>query len=136
MKKSHIIVLFVIAAAIAAIIGMSSDYSSYATFAQAQLQEGKEFRVIGNLTEEKVMEYDPIKDPNLFSFQMLDKDGLEKKVVYYGAKPRDFERSEDIVLTGKMEGDIFEASTILLKCPSKYVEDELEIREYTSNKTS
>jgi len=136
MKKSHIVVLFVIAAAIAAIIGMSSDYSSYATFAQAKLQEGKEFRVIGNLTEEKVMEYDPIKDPNLFSFQMLDKDGLEKKVVYYGAKPRDFERSEDIVLTGKMEGDVFEASTILLKCPSKYVEDELEIREYTSNKTS
>ncbi len=136
MKKSHIVVLFVIAIAIAAIIGMSSDYSSYATFSQAKLQEGKEFRVIGNLTEEKLMEYDPIKDPNLFSFQMLDKDGVEKKVVYYGSKPRDFERSEDIVLTGKMEGEIFEASTILLKCPSKYVEDELEIREYTSNKTS
>lgn len=136
MKKSHIIVLFVIAMAIAAIIGMSSDYSSYATFSQAKMQEGKEFRVIGNLTEEKEMDYDPIKDPNLFTFQMLDKDGLEKKVVYYGTKPRDFERSEDIVLTGKMDGDIFEASTILLKCPSKYVEDELEIREYTSKKTS
>lgn len=136
MKKSHIIVLFVIAMAIAAIIGMSSDYSSYATFSQAKLQEGKEFRVIGNLTEEKEMDYDPIKDPNLFTFQMLDKDGMEKKVVYYGSKPRDFERSEDIVLTGKMDGDIFEASTILLKCPSKYVEDELEIREYTSKKTS
>jgi len=136
MKKSHIVALFIIALSIAAIVGMSSDYSSYATFSQAKLQEGKEFRVIGNLTEEKDMEYDPIKDPNLFTFQMLDKDGLEKKVVYYGTKPRDFERSEDIVLTGKMKGEVFEASTILLKCPSKYVEDEIEIREYKSTKTS
>jgi len=69
MKKSHIVALFIIALSIAAIVGMSSDYSSYATFSQAKLQEGKEFRVIGNLTEEKDMEYDPIKDPNLFTFQ-------------------------------------------------------------------
>jgi len=136
MKKSHILALLVIGMAISVIVAMSSSYSSYATFEQATLQQGKEFRVIGNLNEAKDMNYDPIIDPNLFSFQMVDKDGIERKVVFNGTKPRDFERSEDIVLTGKMAGDIFEASNILLKCPSKYVEDQLEIREYSANKTS
>jgi len=136
MKKSHIAALFIIALAIAGVIAMSSDYSSYADFEQAAAQVGKEFRIVGNLTESKEMHYDPVKDPNLFTFQMLDKAGLEKKVVFYGTKPRDFERSEDIVITGKMDGDFFEASNILLKCPSKYVEDEIEIREFSSNKAS
>jgi len=115
---------------------MSSDYSSYATFEQATAQVGKEFRIVGNLAESKEMHYDPIEDPNLFTFQMLDKAGVEKKVVFYGSKPRDFERSEDIVLTGKMDGEVFEANNILLKCPSKYVEDEIEIREYSTSKKS
>jgi len=132
MKKSHIVALLVIALAIGGLVAMSSDYSSYATFDQAALQEGKEFRVIGNLNENKDMHYDPIADPNLFSFQMIDKDGIEREVVFNGTKPRDFERSEDIVLTGKMDGDTFQASNILLKCPSKYVEDEIEIREYSA----
>lgn len=136
MKKSHITALFIIAIAIAGVIAMSSDYSSYATFKQATQQVGKEFRIVGNLAASNEMHYDPVEDPNLFTFQMVDKAGIEKKVVFYGSKPRDFERSEDIVLTGKMEGEIFEASNILLKCPSKYVEDEIEIREYSSNKTS
>lgn len=136
MKKSHISLLFIIAIAIAGVIAMSSDYSSYATFEQATAQVGKEFRIVGNLAESKEMHYDPIEDPNLFTFQMLDKAGVEKKVVFYGSKPRDFERSEDIVLTGKMDGEVFEANNILLKCPSKYVEDEIEIREYSTSKKS
>ena len=35
-------------------------------------------------------------------------------------KPQDFERSEQIVLIGKVQGDEFHASDILMKCPSKY----------------
>jgi cytochrome c-type biogenesis protein CcmE len=43
-------------------------------------------------------------------------------------KPQDFERSEQIVLTGSMNGDTFEASDMLLKCPSKYKDQEIYIR--------
>jgi cytochrome c-type biogenesis protein CcmE len=32
----------------------------------------------------------------------------------------DFEKSEQIVVIGKMKGDIFYAKDILTKCPSKY----------------
>ncbi|MBK8351531.1 MAG: cytochrome c maturation protein CcmE [Saprospirales bacterium] len=36
------------------------------------------------------------------------------------AKPRDIEKSEKVEVTGKMNGDVFEANEILMKCPSKY----------------
>ena len=61
--------------------------------------------------------------------------GEEKKVIFNGTKPRDFERSEQIVLTGKIEGEEFKASKILMKCPSKYINDELEVIEVTASDT-
>jgi len=56
----------------------------------------------------------------MFSFFVIDKDGQEQKVVFNGTKPQDFERSEQIVLMGKMNNDVFQCSKILMKCPSKY----------------
>ena len=44
------------------------------------------------------------------------------------AKPQDFELSEQIVLTGKMQGDVFMASDMLMKCPSKYKDEEIYIK--------
>jgi cytochrome c-type biogenesis protein CcmE len=50
-------------------------------------------------------------------------------VVFTCTKPEDFERSEQIVLTGHMVGNEFHASTILMKCPSKYTQDKIEVTE-------
>jgi cytochrome c-type biogenesis protein CcmE len=50
-------------------------------------------------------------------------------VVFPGTKPQDFERSEQIVLTGQMVGSEFHASGILMKCPSKYTQDKIEVTE-------
>jgi cytochrome c-type biogenesis protein CcmE len=57
-------------------------------------------------------------------------------VVFTGTKPQDFERSEQIVLTGQMRGKEFHASKILMKCPSKYTQDKLETTEYKSKQAS
>ena len=78
--------------------------------------------VVGYLLKDKELVYDPQKDPNFFSFMMTDKEGNECKVIYKGAKPQDFERSEQIVIIGKMHGEQFHANDILMKCPSKYNE--------------
>ncbi len=120
MKNSHIVALIAIAISIMYIISVSGNYSSYANFEMAAHQSGKEFQVVGFLNKEKALYYEPTKDPNYFSFYMLDKKGNEQKVVYRGAKPADFERSEEVVLTGQMNENEFLASKILLKCPSKY----------------
>lgn len=128
MKKTHIAALILIVISIGVIIAMIGDYSHYETFATARSAEGKEFHIVGTLARQEEMEYNPEKDPNYFAFYMKDKGGDERKVVFKGTKPQDFERSEQIVLTGKMKGDEFEASKILIKCPSKYVNDELEVK--------
>ncbi len=69
------------------------------------------------------MVYNPQQDANYFSFYMVDNKGKECKVEFTGSKPQDFERSEQIVLTGQMDNGAFHANKILMKCPSKYTKD-------------
>jgi cytochrome c-type biogenesis protein CcmE len=126
MKKSSILGIISIAVAIAIIISIYADSSTYASFKEAQKTEA-ELHVVGQLNKDKDLIYNPIQDANYFAFYMLDEEGQECKVVFNGSKPQDFERSEQIVLTGKMVGEEFHASKILMKCPSKYNEDQIEI---------
>ena len=77
------------------------------------------------------MDYDPLINPDLFSFYLKDDDGTERKVNLLMAKPKDFEMSESIVLTGKMIGEEFLAEDIQMKCPSKYKDEETMIKELT-----
>ena len=131
MKKSSIIGMIIIALAIAMIIVIYADSSTYSNFTQAKEKE-TELYVVGVLNKEKELYYEPTIDANHFSFYMYDNDSTECKVVFRGSKPQDIERSEQIVLTGKMVGHEFHASKILMKCPSKYTEDEVEVIEATS----
>lgn len=97
MKKSHIIGIIVIAIAIGAIISTVADAATYADFGIAMQNPGKEFQVVGELNKEKSITYAPKENANQFSFYMVDKSGNEQKVVFAGAKPQDFERSEQVV---------------------------------------
>jgi len=126
MKKSSIFGIVVIAVAIAIIVCTYGSSSSYGTFADAQ-KNGGQLHIIGYLDKQKGMVYDAAKDANYFSFYMKDTLGKECKVVYTSTKPEDFERSDKIVLTGQMAGNEFHASHILLKCPSKYTKDKVEV---------
>jgi cytochrome c-type biogenesis protein CcmE len=128
MKKSSIIGIIIIAIAIGVIISTYADSSTYGSFSDAR-ESQTELHVVGQLNKQKKLVYNPQEDANYFAFYLLDKQGKECKVVFSGAKPQDFERSEEIVLTGKMVGDEFKASKILMKCPSKYNKDEVEIKE-------
>lgn len=120
MKKIHILLIVIIAVAIGAILTTLNSTSTYANFNEAAKDPGSEYHVVGKLNKEKETVYDPHADANLFTFYMVDNQGTEKKVILHKNKPQDFERSEQIVLIGKMQGDAFDASDILMKCPSKY----------------
>lgn len=121
MKKSHIIGIVLIAVAIAAIFSTMTESSTYADFQEAINQQGKEFHVVGKLNKEKAFEFNPMKNANLFSFYMMDNKGKEMQVNFNGTKPEDFEKSEQIVVIGKVnENGYFVCSKILMKCPSKY----------------
>lgn len=124
MKKTSLILLIVIAVCVAGMVMLVGDFSTYETFATAQKKEGKEIHVIGALDTAKAVVYDPSKDANYFSFYMKDKSGVVTKVVFNGTRPTDFEKSTELVLTGKMQGGEFHCSKILMKCPSKYKEEQ------------
>jgi cytochrome c-type biogenesis protein CcmE len=120
MKKLHIVGIIVIAVAIGVIITSLKNTTSYADFSEATANPDKEYHVVGKLNKEKPLIYDPQINPDEFVFTMVDNKGIEKQVVLHKNKPQDFERSEQIVLIGKMKGDAFHANDILMKCPSKY----------------
>ena len=120
MKKTSIILLVVIAACVAGMVMLVGDFSTYETFATAKKKEGKEIKVIGALDKSREVIYDPVTDANYFSFYMKDKSGEVTKVIFNGTRPTDFEKSTELVLTGKMKGSEFHCTQILMKCPSKY----------------
>ena len=128
MKKTHIIILILVAVSIGVIVARSGDYTTYANFPEAKAK-AKSVNVVGYLVKDKGLVYDPQKDPNFFSFMMTDKQGNQCKVIYKGAKPQDFERSEQLVVKGKMDGETFDCSEISMKCPSKYVNDQITLKE-------
>ena len=127
MKNSHIIAIAVIVLAVGILITASKDVTTYANFAQAA-QSGEKVKLVGQLVKDKPVEYNPEKDPNYMSFWLRDDKGEVRQVVLRSKKPQDFERSEQIVLTGQMDGQTFEAADMLLKCPSKYKDQEVYVR--------
>ncbi|QNF32926.1 cytochrome c maturation protein CcmE [Adhaeribacter swui] len=135
MKKSHITGIAIIALAIGIIISSAGDASMYVSFKEARelAAEGKtsKVHVVGRLKKDAQghivgMNYNPVMDPNYFTFVLVDTLQNEQKVVYFQPKPQDFERSEQVVIMGNMQKDAFVADKILLKCPSKYVEKEIK----------
>jgi cytochrome c-type biogenesis protein CcmE len=105
----YILAMVLIGVSIFLLFNAAEDMSTYATFSEA-------------------MDYNPEKDPNYFSFFIKDSKGMEKKVILFAAKPQDFELSEQIVVTGQMKGEVFYASDLLMKCPSKYKDEEIYIK--------
>lgn len=126
MKKTHIIALIAIAIAIGALISIAGQASTYTNFTEAAAVPDGVHQVVGHLSTDKPVEYNPEVDANSFTFYMKDEEGVERKVRCQKEKPSEFERSEQIVLKGRMEGEVFVAHDILLKCPSKYQDEMIQ----------
>jgi cytochrome c-type biogenesis protein CcmE len=134
MKKSHIIIILVIAAAIAILVSTAGDASTYVGFGEAYKMASagnkKEIHVVGQLKKNasgNVTGIEEGADKVSFSFWMIDDNGKEQKVFYNEPMPQDFLKSEKVVVIGSYDGDHFQASKILLKCPSKYQEEKVKV---------
>lgn len=127
MKTSYIVAIILVASLIGIIISMYGSTTEYASFDTAAKNQGTVYHVVGHLDRTKPQIYDELKDPNYFEFYMKDSLDNVSKVVYRKPRPQDFERSENVVVKGKMNGEVFEAKEILLKCPSKYNETEIDV---------
>ncbi|MEO6490451.1 MAG: cytochrome c maturation protein CcmE [Ferruginibacter sp.] len=136
MKKTHMIILAGIAALIVGLLAYSVDFSTYDTIASARQKQGKFVHLIAKLDKTQPIQYDPINNPNYLSFVAIDSLGNTSKVIYRNSKPADLERSERIVMKGKMQQDHFECKDILLKCPSKYKDDKKQLEKSMTEQTA
>lgn len=134
MKKGHIIGLGIIAIAIVIIMTSIGDASSYENFNTAwemkEDGEDKSIHVVGQLKKDQAGEVSGIEvgeDKVSFTFLLVDNEGTEQKVFYNEPVPADFQRSEQVVVIGSYrEKEIFVADKILMKCPSKYQETDVQ----------
>ena len=134
MKKGHISGLGIIAIAIVIIMTSIGDASSYESFSTAwemkEDGEDKAIHVVGKLKKDETGQVAGIEvreDKTSFTFLLVDNEGTEQKVFYNEPVPADFQRSEQVVVIGSYrDKDIFVADKILMKCPSKYQETDVQ----------
>ena len=112
------------------------SFSTYDTIDSAKKNQGKFVHIIAKYDPTRPLEFDPAKDPNYTSFYAIDSLGGSTKVVYRKGKPTDIERSERLVMKGKMKAEHFECSEIMLKCPSKYKDSKEGLQRSVEEQTS
>ena len=123
MKRSHLLILIFLIVAIGIVISLVYRSDTYSDFAEARKDPGKEFQIIGKLVKELPV----VTDSTLasFSFYMTDDKGKTERVYYGEPEPKDFRKLEQVVVIGSWNDSVFMASSLLLKCPSKYNKDKV-----------
>lgn len=125
MKKIHIIIIVLIAAVSAILVSTYTTSRDSVTFSEARERAGKQVKVVGTLDKGKSIEYDASKNADLTTFYVKDSNGESVcvRLTDKKGKPMGLEMSENLTLEGKIADDgSFEASHLLMKCPSKYNE--------------
>ena len=134
MKNLFPIYLIFLSITIIIVISTFADASTYVSFSDAKslYSVGKKspIHVVGRLMKNEENQVIGIKksDDNLsFSFEMIDEEGTIENVFYGEPMPPDFILSDQVVVIGSYNDKRFIAKEILLKCPSKYTEDQVNI---------
>ncbi len=123
MKKTHIVLIILIAVAVGALIGTYTSSSESVGFTEAFANPGTEYKVSGQLDRSQPVIYDPQTNVELTTFHLVDKNNTIREVKLRKAKPTGLEQSESIDLYGRVENGEFIATEMLMKCPSKYNEN-------------
>ena len=133
MKKIHIVLLILIAAAIGVLISFTNTTSTYDTIETALNKPGKFVHLMAKLDKANPIEYDALKNPNYLSFTAVDSLGKTVKVVYHSAKPDNLEMSDKLVLKGRYTEGVFQCEEIQTKCPSKYKDEQAKGKTHPGN---
>ena len=134
MKNTSALSLVFISIMIIIIITTFGDASTYVSFSEAKslYSSGNisKIHVVGKLNKnsnDKIVGIKKGDDMLSFTFEMVDEKGKKENVFYGEPMPPDFLLSEQIVVIGSYNNNQFVADEILLKCPSKYTEDNVKI---------
>lgn len=118
MKPSLLIKIVIAVLAIGGIAFVFlTNASPYVTVAQAKKMEGKNLHLAGAL-DKSSLDFD--YNRQMVRFNLTDDEGKTVQVVHQGIPEGNIQEAVRVVAIGGMEGDVFVAEDMLLKCPSKY----------------
>ncbi|MCL1917338.1 MAG: cytochrome c maturation protein CcmE [Peptococcaceae bacterium] len=116
MKRRHMIYLgIVVVFIVISVVAFAGSVTPYVTFDEAKARNTS-VQVRGDL----VGEVKNLEDGQGIAFDLKDDNGTVVQVVYKGIKQDNMDHADGLVVQGKIDGDVFCASKILVKCPSKY----------------
>ncbi|MDX1439003.1 MAG: cytochrome c maturation protein CcmE [Rubricoccaceae bacterium] len=115
--KTILGIAFIVVFGALVVTSFGDQVAGYENFAEAS-ENGRRAHIVGEWLTARPASYDPAA--NQFSFWMRDELGEVRQVVYPNPKPANFEDAEKVVVDGQMQGEVFMAEHILVKCPSKY----------------
>ena len=131
MKKGHILTLVLAAVALSLVVSTFKGASRYLDFEEAKLLSASgassAVHLIGLLPRDSkggVRGISEAEDHRSARFLLIDTRGDTLEVKYPRPLPMDFVRAEQVVVVGRARETYFEAEQILLKCPSKYEEEQ------------
>ena len=80
MKRTHIVLLLLVAGLMGTFVASIASTSRSVDFATAFADPGNEYKVSGTLAVDYTVEYDPLLNTPLTKFHMVDKQGEVKEV--------------------------------------------------------
>lgn len=108
------------------VYNLGQELTVYSDFRTAAAHPGQTYHIMAEWIEREQSHYDPVADA--FWFQAQDSTGYVVQVRYPDPKPINFESALKIVLIGQYRDSVFHAEKILMKCPSKYKEEQAAAR--------
>ncbi|OGO24996.1 MAG: hypothetical protein A2144_10445 [Chloroflexi bacterium RBG_16_50_9] len=123
-KKKFLIggIIIVLAIVYLAYSGFQASASYYLTVSETAARGssllGEKLRINGKVAADSIT-----SDINTLTLKFaVTEGGQSLPVVYHGATPDNFRADVDVVIEGQLDSSgVFQANSILTKCPSKYV---------------
>lgn len=129
MKKGPLIGGAVVVASLA--IGANAfvkNLTPYVSFEEARHGDGRTLQIVGALDKTR-----PPKFDGGLNFTLIEeKSGDHMAVRYKQSVPPNFNQAIQITAKGTYDGKTFQATQLLVKCPSKYQGTETETRDYSA----
>ncbi len=140
MKKNRkfLIAGIVIVSAISFLIymGVKGSGMYFMTVAELKAQQRPTTANQGVRMSGSVLKGSIVEEPQelILKFKVIDEEGPENifvNIYYKGVKPDSFKEEVQVILEGKynVAGNLFKATTLLVKCPSRY-EGEVPPEDY------
>ena len=119
MKSKYIIgALIIVSFIVWAGVSFNKTLTPYVSIEEAKSREAT-VQVKGKRVDEGNFDI----EKNMFVFRLADEKGQQIEVIYDGAKPGNFDQATEIVCVGQYKDGKFIAKELLVKCPSKYMEE-------------